>query len=198
MTEPKSIINHESLHFTIFAARQDDLHANIFTCIRNRLDIPFFDWRSFSGKRGIVRFEGCFYTDQGQELIRQMTDGNPFACSIEGIEVQILYGNLKGRAPVFMPNAYHNSLATGWWPGTLRHGFLLNEWYSLDAKYTPHQNTIDFIQKGTGFDLRRLPDFLNTILQITALDDYAPQISYNPDYKTVSFMLNGEVEKCDH
>lgn len=193
-----SIIKQKSLHFTIFATPQDDLHANIFTCIRNRLGVPFFDWHSFSGKRGIVRFEGCFSTEKGQEIIAKMTNGNPFVFAIEGTECQIIYGNLKGRAPVFMPNAYHNSLATGWWPGTLRHGFWLNEWYSLDAKYTPHQNTIDFIQEGTGFDLRRLPDFLNTILQITALDDYAPQISYNPDYKTVSFMLNGEVEKCDH
>lgn len=198
MTEPTNLIKTEALYFTIFAARQDDYYANIFTCIRNRLDVQPFSWRKFSGKNKVVRFDACFSTSHGQEIITEMTNGSPFTFSLEDTDIQIVFGNLKRRTPVFIPNAYQNSLANGWWPGTLNHGFWLNEWYSLDANYSPHPNTIEFILKSTGFDLKKLPDFLNTILQITSLEDYIPMISYNPDYETISFVLNGNVEECDH
>jgi hypothetical protein len=191
-------INQESLLFTIFAVKENDEYRNIFTYIRNQVDVPTFEWTSLSGKHGVKRFNGCFSLNEGKCLIERMTSNSSFGCHVKGEDINITFGNLKKRDPVFLPYDYQNSVANGWWPGTLRHGFWLDEWYCLNANTTLHDGTVDFIRKSTGFDLHRLPDFINTILRITSLEAYTPQIIYNPDQKNIVFMLNGEVEPCKH
>jgi hypothetical protein len=184
-------------HFLIriFTSESGNCFRNIFMCIQN---IPFglFDWRHFKkDKIGVTRFEGCFSAERVKEIMEQIEEQG--SLQIDG-QTLIEFGQLEKRNPIFISNETRNSMANGWWPGTLKHGCWVNQWYSINAKYKLSEKTSQFIKNSTGFDLTFLPDFLNSIIHINSLERYTPNIGFNPDNWNVSFLLEGEVEEAEH
>lgn len=201
---PLSLLNDQHvLFFTLFAVKQDAEYEyrNLFTFIRNRIDISCSNWRHMSHKRGVVCFSACLPREEGEKVIEQITKKHSFVIKVDGNDHIIHFGKLKERQPVFVPNKYQSSVANGWWPGTLQHGFWLQQWYEIGAKYISSDTdpAVKFIRKQTGFDLDALPDLWNTILHVTSLEEeYSPRLSFNPDEKKVSFLLHGDVPEKDH
>jgi len=201
---PLSLLNDQhALFFTLFAVKQDTEYEyrNLFTVIRNRIDIPCSNWRRMSHKRGVVCFNACLPREKGEKVIEQITKNQSFVIKEGGNDHILHFGKLMHRQPVFIPNKFQSSIDNGWWPGTLQHGFWLNQWYEINTTYTSYYTapTKKLIRRVTGFDLDALPDLWNTILHITSFEEeYSPRLSFNSDTKKVSFLLHGDVPEKDH
>lgn len=193
------MIGQETLWITIFAIEQENgTYANLLTCVRNTIDFPLNNWRKISNKRNVHKFEACFYKTEGNNVIEQITTNQTFTILIEEKIFTFTFGELLRRNPVFIPYSTYNSVANGWWPGTLQHGFWLNEWYSMDSITHINPNIFKWIQKQIGFNLERLQDFTSTVIQIQSLETHKPAVHYNPDYQELTFVIHGEKTSDDH
>lgn len=189
----------ESMWIMIFAVKQDDgLYSNLITCVRSTINIPPFKWKKTSNKRKVSKFEACFPAKEGKQVLEQITANQTFSISIDEKDFTFSLGILKRRNPVFIPYSVRNSVANGWWPGTLKNGFWLNEWFCMNSIAEIHPKTKKWIKKNIGLSLEKLIDFENSVIWIESLEQYHPSVHYNPDYHEISFVINGRRTKDDH
>jgi hypothetical protein len=78
-----SLLNDQHvLFFTLFTVKKGTEYRNLFTFIRNRIDIPCSNWRRIPHKRGVVCFNACLPREEGEKVIEQITKKQSFVIKV--------------------------------------------------------------------------------------------------------------------
>ncbi|MGE7887763.1 VPA1262 family N-terminal domain-containing protein [Bacillus cereus] len=188
------------LTITIYAMEKEGEYYNIFTLARQRSNITTNDWKCFSLKNKTKRFEACFSLEQGEIELAKITSEGTMLINNEENSYKINFGLFQKREPVFIPNYSQKSIANGFWPGTLTEGFSLEQWFSLNrgTEVGLRNHTLRDMHLHLGIQIDKLSDFLYSVIKISTLEDFTPEILYNPDNQFVSFYIYGSVPKLKH
>lgn len=188
------------LMITIYTTYYEGKSYNIFTLARERSGVPISKWKEFTPRKKTKRYNAVFTQYEGEQLLKQLSEGGTYTLNLDDTRsIQIDFGPLVERSTVFLPNEKENSVGKGWWPGTMEDGFTMKQWYGLrKVELVLHENTLADIREHLGISIDMLKDYLHSIVLLTSLEEYKPQVSYNPDNGQVSFQLRGNVPPVDH
>lgn len=188
-------IRKKCVTISICAIKKEETFFNVFTLVRDRLDLESCSWRKKNSGKKIKFFYACFLREEAEKIIEQMTSENSFCLQVGEQSFEIEFGVLKQRTPVFMPNDIGNSVANDWWPGTLSDGFNLYQWFCNETTDTfLHRKTIEDIRDFLGIQIDKLSDLLYGIVRINSIESsFSAKVSYNPDNQNVFFYLKGDI-----
>ncbi|WP_123054481.1 VPA1262 family N-terminal domain-containing protein [Clostridium sp. JN-1] len=194
----KEEINY--IEICIFAIKKDDNYDSIFTIAKKREGSLYCSiWTKIDGPKHIKLFRITISVDKGHEMLRQIYKDSKysFSCNKEPIEVN--FGKLLKRDPVFFSNETGSTIDKGLWPGNYNKGFYLTQWYRLgfDINKQSLGKIYKFINKYTGMDVENLNDFIGSILYLEEGIKYETDIRFNPDNEKVIFVLKGELNKTE-
>lgn len=188
-------IHKKCVTISICAIKKEETFFNVFTLVRDRLNLETYSWRKRGpGKKKIKFFNACFLREEAEKIIEQLTSGYSFSLQVGQQFFEIKFGNLKQRTPVFMPNDIGNSVANDWWPGTLKSGFSLTQWFcSEKADILLKEKTVERIKEYMGMQIDKLSDLRYGIVRLKSIESFSAEVSYNPDKQNVFFYLKGDI-----